>query len=80
MFWIFQSAILLIILISKRIHVLCATLSQVLKCLKGGGLKVNDDDLVTDMKEKPENPESNWLSPPFYIYAKVDVSLIGKGN
>jgi glucose-1-phosphate thymidylyltransferase len=46
---------------------------------KGGVLKVNDDDLVTDMKEKPENPESNWLSPPFYIYAKVDVSLIGKG-
>lgn len=43
---------------------------------KTGVLSVMNDDLVTDMMEKPENPQSHWCCPPFYFYAKEDTRRI----
>ena len=42
------------------------------KLTKTGVLSVTADDLVIDMIEKPENPQSHWCCPPFYFYAKKD--------
>lgn len=47
------------------------------KLKKSGVLSVTDNDNVTDMAEKPQNPASNWCCPPFYFYTKNDISLIG---
>ena len=46
------------------------------KIKKSASVVFEEDDLVTSMIEKPENPESNYCVPPFYIYAKHDVPLI----
>lgn len=36
-------------------------------------------DLVLNMIEKPQVPESEWAVPPFYIYKKSDLWLFKKG-
>ena len=46
------------------------------KIKKSASVSFTEDDLVLSMIEKPENPESNYCVPPFYIYAKHDVPLI----
>lgn len=46
---------------------------------RGGVISVNDAGVITDMEEKPENPKSNWLCPPFYIYKKEDVLKVKEG-
>ena len=46
------------------------------KLTKTGVLSVMNDDLVTDMVEKPEKPQSHWCCPPFYFYAKEDTRRI----
>lgn len=48
--------------------------SETLK--KAGVMTINDDDLVTDMTEKPPVPLSHWCCPPFYYYRKDDIKLI----
>ncbi|MGD9162900.1 MAG: nucleotidyltransferase family protein [Desulfobacteraceae bacterium] len=45
---------------------------------KSGVVQVDTDDCIVHMEEKPENPHSNWCTPPFYIYHKKDVPLIQK--
>ena len=40
------------------------------KIKKSACLLIDSDDLVLNMEEKPDNPKSNWCSPPFYIYSK----------
>lgn len=47
------------------------------KCRKSGVISFDEDDCVTAMEEKPENPKTNWLAPPFYIYTAADVELLG---
>ncbi len=49
------------------------------KLRKTGVALVNSDDKIVKMTEKPENPESNWAIPPFYIYKKEDIYEIEKG-
>lgn len=49
------------------------------KLQKCGVALTDEDDLVLDMEEKPENPKSNWCVPPFYIYAKKDIEMVDKG-
>lgn len=49
------------------------------KLRKTGVALVNTDDKIVKMTEKPENPESNWAIPPFYIYKKEDIYEIEKG-
>lgn len=49
------------------------------KLSRSGVAKVDADGRILSMVEKPANPESNWCCPPFYIYRKEDLDLIGKG-
>jgi glucose-1-phosphate thymidylyltransferase len=42
------------------------------KLRKGGVISVDTDDRITDMHEKPEQPASHWLAPPFYILTQTD--------
>lgn len=46
---------------------------------KAGVAEVDPEDRILRMEEKPENPRSNWCTPPFYIYKAVDVPLVRKG-
>lgn len=39
----------------------------------------DENGKVLNMVEKPAEPESPWAVPPFYIYKKSDLPLIGKG-
>ena len=42
----------------------------------GTYLTVDPDGLVTDMEEKPAEPKSHHVTPPFYIYGAKDIPLI----
>lgn len=53
--------------------------ARVEKLQKSGVAKVDDNDKIISMAEKPEKPESNWCIPPFYIYEKGDIEMIAKG-
>lgn len=61
--------------------------SCVMRCFEGsveklrktGVLKIDDNDMILEMVEKPENPASNWCCPPFYYYVKEDVPMIAEG-
>ena len=61
--------------------------SCVMRCFEGdveklkktGVLKIDNNDLILEMVEKPANPESNWCCPPFYYYVKEDVPMIKEG-
>ena len=46
---------------------------------KTGVAKIDNNDKIINMLEKPRNPESNWAIPPFYIYTKDDICKIEKG-
>lgn len=41
-----------------------------------GVLKIDEDGKVTDFEEKPENPQSHYGAPPFYVYRKGTIALI----
>lgn len=43
------------------------------KLKKSATVKVDENDKVVEMVEKPLEPNSNWCSPAFYIYKKEDV-------
>lgn len=45
---------------------------------KSGVIEPGEDFRVVSMVEKPENPPSDWVVPPFYIYERDDVKLIEK--
>lgn len=49
------------------------------KLRKTGVVTIDNADKIVHMVEKPQNPESNWAVPPFYIYAKEDLSKINEG-
>lgn len=46
-------------------------------CKKSGVITFDENDKITSMEEKPENPKSNWLTPPFYIYTAEDIEKVG---
>lgn len=46
------------------------------KIKKSASVKFDEDDLVYEMIEKPEMPDSNWCVPPFYIYSSEDVKMV----
>lgn len=50
--------------------------SDVRKLQRTGVAAIDESDKVLKMQEKPENPESNWAVPPFYIYKKSDLPFI----
>lgn len=46
------------------------------KIKKSASVTIKADDLVVKMIEKPENPDSNWCAPAFYIYTKEDTKKV----
>lgn len=48
------------------------------RCKSSGVICTDDADKVISMEEKPENPKSNWLAPPFYIYTASDARRISE--
>lgn len=46
------------------------------KLRKTGVAMLDHNDRLFSMQEKPEQPQSNWAVPPFYIYTKKDLSVI----
>lgn len=48
------------------------------KISKSGMLVLDADNRVTEMLEKPENPNSNYCCPPFYIYTRDDLKRLGE--
>lgn len=49
------------------------------KLQKCGVVSIDEDDLITDMEEKPLQPKSNWCCPPFYYYTREDAKLVKVG-
>ena len=45
---------------------------------KSANLKIDNNDKVLEMIEKPQNPISNWCCPAFYIYHKSDVKMVNE--
>ncbi|MCL2603260.1 MAG: sugar phosphate nucleotidyltransferase [Defluviitaleaceae bacterium] len=46
------------------------------KLKKSGVIQTDDNDRIISMQEKPENPASHWLTPPFYFLTESDAALI----
>lgn len=46
------------------------------RCSSSAVMTFDETDRVTEMEEKPANPKTNWLSPPFYIYTAEDISRV----
>lgn len=49
------------------------------KLLKCGVVTVDDNDRILRMTEKSPNPETHWVTPPFYYYTKADARLVRTG-
>lgn len=49
---------------------------DVKRCQSSGVVEINEDDKIRSMEEKPENPKSNWVTPPFYLYTKEDIQKL----
>jgi len=49
------------------------------KLQKCGVVSIDDNDVITDMEEKPACPKSNWCCPPFYYYTREDAKLVKVG-
>ena len=49
---------------------------RVEKLRRGGVILTDEYDRVIDMQEKPENPLSQWLTPPFYIFTEDDAQSV----
>lgn len=43
---------------------------------KCGVLQVDDTDRILSMEEKPAQPKSHWICPPFYYYTAADAARI----
>ena len=46
------------------------------KLMKSGVLTIDENQRIIKMAEKPQEPESNWCCPPFYIYKAEDISRV----
>jgi len=46
------------------------------RCKSSGVAEVDGNDMIVSMEEKPAEPKSQWLTPPFYIYTKSDMALL----
>ena len=47
------------------------------KRLRKSGVSVlGENEVLAALEEKPENPRSNWCTPPFYFYTKADAAKI----
>ncbi len=47
------------------------------KRLKKSGIsEIGEGDVLLSLEEKPEEPKSNWCTPPFYFYKREDARRI----
>ncbi|MBQ0103447.1 MAG: nucleotidyltransferase family protein [Prevotellaceae bacterium] len=46
---------------------------------KCGVICIDDNDVVTNMEEKPAEPKSHWCCPPFYYYTRENAQWIRRG-
>ena len=46
------------------------------KLHKCGVSEVDASDRLLSLEEKPENPKSHWVTPPFYFYKREDARRI----
>ena len=46
---------------------------------KSGVVLIDGSDLILDMEEKPQEPKSHWVTPPFYFYTAKDAQMVRKG-
>ncbi len=46
--------------------------------LRRSGISEVDGDRLVSFEEKPENPRSQWCTPPFYYYTAADAARIGE--
>lgn len=46
------------------------------KLKKSGVLEIDSNDLIINMEEKPNEPQSHYCCPPFYYYLRDDIKLI----
>lgn len=53
--------------------------SSVERLCRTGVATVDRDSRVLHMQEKPQQPQSNWAVPPFYIYSCSDLKYILEG-
>ncbi len=49
------------------------------KLKRTGVAVIDENDLIVEMEEKPQNPKSNWAIPPFYIFKKDALKEIKAG-
>lgn len=49
------------------------------KLQKCGVVRIDENDRILDMEEKPAQPKSHWCCPPFYYYTAEDAKLVAKG-
>lgn len=49
------------------------------KLQKSGVMKIDENERITEMVEKPKEPQSSWCCPPFYFYTKKDLGYIEEG-
>lgn len=45
---------------------------------KCGILEIDSEDRIIGMEEKPAEPKSNWVCPPFYYYTRNDASKLAQ--
>ena len=43
-----------------------------------GVLKLDEENFVTEFTEKPDNPQSHYGVPPFYVYRKETLELVDR--
>ncbi|MCQ2184685.1 MAG: nucleotidyltransferase family protein [Bacteroidales bacterium] len=48
------------------------------KLRKCGVMTVDSSDRILSMVEKPSEPQSHWVCPPFYYYTAADAARIGE--
>lgn len=46
------------------------------KIRKCGVVQIDADDVILSMEEKPAEPKSHWVCPPFYFYTRGDAALV----
>ena len=56
--------------------IMCHEQPSIEKLQRTGVVVLDENNLVLEMAEKPQEPKTHWAVPPFYIYIKKDLDLV----
>ena len=56
--------------------IICHRQPSVEKLRRTGVVVLDENHMVLNMEEKPQEPKTTWAVPPFYIYLKKDLELV----